>query len=57
MKEYTFKLIISEGCDEYWESNPSPEDVCDLVNEVLYNSGFDILDLRLVQYKEDTAWN
>ncbi len=31
MKTWTIQFELEEGCDEFWESNPSPEEVLDVV--------------------------
>jgi hypothetical protein len=41
MKSYTFEVIITEGNDEWWESNPSDKDVTRQLKDILEEFGFE----------------
>lgn len=60
MKEYVIRLVIHEGQDEFWKSNPTPEELMATIEECLYDHGFhdDISALTLVGYMEgEPRWN
>ncbi len=43
MKKYTFKVVIHEGCDEFWESlneKTGCDEVHKVVQEMLENEGW-----------------
>lgn len=42
MKQHIFTITITEGSDEFWEEEPSSEDVQEFITRLLYdNSGLD----------------
>lgn len=59
MKKYTFKVVIHEGCDEFWESlegKTGCDPVTEMIKEALEDFGLfvgDNCEITLTQYNED----
>ena len=55
MKEYTYKLVIREQYDSFWQGEPSDKEVTTLIKDTLEHSGiFDEgnYDIKLVKFEE-----
>ena len=44
MATYVFKLIVQSGNDEFWESDPSANEVKKVLEESLEQAGFSVAD-------------
>lgn len=54
MKTYTFTFTMTEGCDEWWESHPSNEDVLTEVKcQLEHITSLYIDDVRLIKVVEE----
>lgn len=58
MKTYTFKLVITEGCDEFWENleGTGCNEVTDAIKMALEDQGWlndENSQLTLQEYKDD----
>ena len=53
MKQYKFELVILEGSDEFWESNPSYDAVRDMIENTFVDAGVDFESVRIIQYIEE----
>ena len=40
MKKYLVTFEIEEGCDEFWEENPSLKDISKAIEDTLYFDGW-----------------
>ena len=57
MKEYTYKLIVREQYDSFWQEEPSDKEVTTLIKDTLEYSGIfdqDNYDIKLIKF-EDTG--
>lgn len=48
MKQYTFKIIINEINDEFWEGKPTAEEVGYFLIEAIENCGFSNKDTMVI---------
>ena len=49
MKTYTVQIEVLSGGDEFWEENPSPEDVLLEIDKILQANGININDIKIVK--------
>jgi len=50
MKRYVLEVVIEEGYDEFWESNPAVEEVEELVARDLFT--WDPVSVKVTKYEE-----
>jgi len=58
MRRYEFKLVVHEGCDEFWEElkKTGCDDVLKFVEDTLAEAALYVgknCELKLVQYSDD----
>jgi hypothetical protein len=60
MKTWTIQFDLNQGCDEYWESNPTPTDVLKLFSEVLGTTSlydnFNNKTLKIIKITDNTHY-
>lgn len=54
MKKYTFQVVVTEGCDDFWESFIESDSTgCDEVLAEVRDALFDFTqDIKLVKYED-----
>ena len=55
MKKYKIEVVITEGCDEFWEELESEnksgvDEIETMVSDALYGRGFCDAKIKLVEY-------
>ncbi len=53
MKTYIFEVVIEEGYDEFWESNPTVTDMEILVKEAINNYFDGNATVKLKKYENE----
>lgn len=55
MRAFSFDLIIYKGSSAFWKSNPSDQEIYELVEECLYSNDLydDITELSYIEKEED----
>jgi len=55
MRKFVFKLVVTDcACDEFWENNPTKEEVQEALESCLYNGGFgEEITIKLASYSEN----
>ena len=63
MKRYEFKIVIEEGCDEFWEGiegKSACDEMTEIVRQIIYdNFGGSGVEVNLAHYSNepDTVFN
>jgi len=54
MKKFEFKITIFEGNDHFWQQDPDPQDLYEILYDCLDSCGFkeDLLSIKLDRYSE-----
>lgn len=55
MKTYTFVIEVVEGMDEFWDANPSDQDVYDLLEDEILKTHIDYRSLKLIKVVNEAA--
>lgn len=53
MKTYTLEVVISTGNDEFWEGDPTNDDVVDLLSQELFYFNPKVKMKKVVEECED----
>jgi hypothetical protein len=51
---YKFEVTIEDGCDEFWESNPSPNDLAEQIKDDLNELGWNS-EVSLLAVEDDSG--
>ena len=57
MKIWTIQLDLEEGSDEFWESNPTPEQIIRVINDELNNTCLYTSNLKVVKIIDNNEYN
>jgi hypothetical protein len=56
MKTYTFKVVITEGSDEFWESlegKTGTDVILEAITDTLCDAGWVDAEVKLIEYKDE----
>jgi hypothetical protein len=48
-KSYTVEFDLEEGSDEFWDNNPLPQEVLEVIREELAGVHLDIREIRITK--------
>jgi hypothetical protein len=57
MKTYTIQFTLEEGSDEFWESNPTPEKVWDVVEFEMRHTNLDFDNVKIIKIVDETEYD
>lgn len=57
MKTITYQVIVTEGSDEFWESNPSKAELYELMIEALADAFINVEEVKIIRIDDITHYD